>query len=751
MSRLFKAAFLGFLIGIVGVVVSFFHFAHDIEENAGLGLLFKLRGVRKALSDVVVVSIDRESSEHLDVSDNPDRWPRSLHARLVENLAREGAQVITFDVYFIEPHSAEEDNSFAEAIKKARNVVLAEPLRAKEVPPSDIGGSYTGEHRIVKIVKPIAPLSQSAVATAPFVLPRMPVKVNQYWTFQTGAGDSPTFPVVAFQLYALRAYDEFVRLLERVSPNQAGKLPRDAGTAIKARGAVRFIRDIREIFESDPLIPKKMLEELEHSDLVTSDGNKYRLLKSLIKMYGGANRRYLNYYGPPRTLATMPFYQALRLREDAGSDKQIDLKGKAVFVGLSEVLLTEKEDSYYTVFSQANGVFVSGVEIAATAFSNLLEDAPVKPISSHYYVLMILAWGILVGVICRMTATVVAALGTVGLSILYLIAAEYQFKADGTWYPVAIPLFLQTPLGFFGAVLWNYFETNKERQNIRRALGYYVPNEVVHQLARNVVDMKRGGQTVYGACLFTDAAGYTTLSETMGPGELSDVMHKYFEAIFEPVKQNGGLVVDLKGDSILAIWKASRPEAALRKQACHAALGVAKAVSQFNQSFETLKLRTRVGVHAGEIFLGNIGAGDHYEYGPTGDTVNTASRMDGLNKYLGTEILVSEEVIHELDGFLTREVGRFRLKGKAQALVVHELFCCMEESEEKQKKACAIFSEALRAFRRQSWDEAKEKFHQAIQNSETDGPAHFYINLCEQHKKNPPEGAWEGVIPVEEK
>jgi len=751
MSRLFKAAFLGFLIGIVGVVVSFFHFAHDIEENAGLGLLFKLRGVRKALSDVVIVSIDRESSEHLNVSDNPDRWPRSLHARLVENLAREGAQVITFDVYFIEPHSAEEDNSFGEAIKKARNVVLAEPLRAKEVPPSDIGGSYTGEHRIVTIVKPIAPLSQSAVATAPFVLPRMPVKVNQYWTFQTGAGDSPTFPVVAFQLYALRAYDEFVRLLERVSPNQAGKLPRDAGTAIKARGAVRFIRDIRHIFESDPLIPNKMLEELEHSDLVTSDGNKYRLLKSLVKMYGGANRRYLNYYGPPRTLATMPFYQALRLREDAGSDKQIDLKGKAVFVGLSEVLLTEREDSYYTVFSQANGLFVSGVEIAATAFSNLLEDAPVKPISSHYYVLMILAWGILVGVVCRTAATGVAALGTVGMSILYLIAAEYQFKADGTWYPVAIPLFLQTPLGFFGAVLWNYFETNKERQNIRRALGYYVPNEVVHQLAGNVVDMKRGGQTVYGACLFTDAAGYTTLSETMGPGELSDVMHKYFEAIFEPVKQNGGLVVDLKGDSILAIWKAARPEAALRKQACHAALGVAKAVSQFNQSFETLKLCTRVGVHAGQIFLGNIGAGDHYEYGPTGDTVNTASRMDGLNKYLGTEILVSEEVIHELDGFLTREVGRFRLKGKAQALVVHELFCRMEESEEKQKKACAIFSEALRAFRRQSWDEARETFHQAIQNSETDGPARFYINLCEQYKKNPPEGAWEGVIPVEEK
>lgn len=540
MSRLFRAAFLGFLIGTVGVVASFFHFAHDIEEDAGLGLLFKLRGVRKAPSDVVVVSIDRESSDHLRVSDNPDRWPRSLHARLVEKLAREGAEVITFDLYFLDPRSAKEDNSLAEAIRKARNVVLAEPLKSREVPSSDISESYAREHTLVEILKPIPLLSQSAVATAPFVLPRLPVKVNQYWTFQTGAGDSPTFPVVAFQLYALRVYDEFVRLLEKVSPNHAGKLPRDADTAIKTRGTVRFIRDIREIFETDPSIAQKMVETLDQSGLVAIDGNNYRLLKSLIKMYASANRRYLNYYGPPRTLSTIPYYKVLLLGEGSGGDKPLDLKGKAVFVGLSEIFLTEKRDSFYTVFSQANGVFISGVEIAATAFSNLLEDTPVKPINSQSYILIILAWGILVGVICRMAATVVAALAIVALSLLYFFAAESQFAADGTWYPVVIPLFVQTPLGFFGALLWNYFELNRERQNLRKVLGYYAPNEVVDELAKNIIDLKRGDQTVYGACLFTDAAGYTTLSERMAVRELNEFIGKYHKTMSEQVKQNGG-------------------------------------------------------------------------------------------------------------------------------------------------------------------------------------------------------------------
>ena len=100
-----------------------------------------------------------------------------------------------------------------------------------------------------------------------------------------------------------------------------------------------------------------------------------------------------------------------------------------------------------------------------------------------------------------------------------------------------------------------------------------MPDEVVDQLVRNIADMKRSGQTVYGACLFTDAAGYTSLSETMNPRELRDFMHKYFEVVFEPIRQNGGLVLDLEGDSILAIWKGARPEPALRQTSLPCRLG----------------------------------------------------------------------------------------------------------------------------------------------------------------------------------
>lgn len=751
LTRLLKALPLGVAIAITGLVVSFFPLAHDLEEDIGLGLLFKMRGPRQPPSEAIVVSIDKESADQLKIPENPDKWPRSLHARLVDALTKAGAAVVTFDVHFLESRSDKDDRQFAVALATAGNVVLSDPMTAREIAASPYGGTNGQEHSIIKIIKPLALLADSAVATAPFVLPRIPFKVNQYWTFQSAGALSPppTFPVVAYQLYCAPVYDDFVRLLERTRPNLSGKLPLSLDGPIKSKGVGKLMRDIKDLFESDPALGGAMIDAMQRSDSV--DGKAKSLLTTLVKLYGDSNRRYVNYYGPPHTVTTIPYYRALQLGESKGDGKFPDIKGKAVFIGLSERILAERKDSFYTVFSQANGVFIGGVEIAATAFLNMLEDSPVKPLGSYAYIALILLWGLLVGTISRASSILIGLLTIGGLSALYLVGAHFRFGADGSWQPIVVPLLVQSPLAFVGGVLWNYVETNKERQQIRKALAYYVPDEVVDQLAKNMVDIKSSGQMVYGACLFADVAGYTTLSEKMTPQQLSDLMHRYFEATFEPVKKHGGLVVNLKGDSFLAIWKSPREDDNLRKQACLAALDVAKAVRQFNDKAENLNLPTRVGVHAGQIFLGNIGAGDHYEYGPTGDTVNTASRIDGLNKQLGTDVLVTAETIDQVQGLVARELGKFMLKGKAQPTVVYELLSRVEEADEMQKEVCAIFAEGLAAFRQRLWDEAAAKFQVLRSNFGADGPAVFYLNLCEQYRISLPQENWDGVIVLEEK
>jgi adenylate cyclase len=750
-SRLLKPVILGLFVGIVGIIAGLFPLSLSLDENVGLDFLFKLRGQRQAPSDVVLVSIDKESSEHLNLPDNPDKWPRSIHARLVENLVREGAKVIAFDIHFLEPRVAEDDNLFAKAIQNAGNVVLCEPLKAKEIPLSNKGGSNVDVHSIVKIVKPLDLFSDPAAATAPFVLPRIPFKVNQYWTFQTGAGDSPTLPVVVLQLFNLHVYEDFIHLLEKVSPDQAAKLPRDPNTIIRTKNVKGLIRNIREIFESEPWIADRMLKELKDSNTSAANGKRYQMVKSLINLYQGPNSRYINYYGPPQTITTIPYYQALQLRNGVVGEKKIDVKDKAVFVGLSEILLAERKDSFYTVFSQANGIFISGVEIAATAFSNLMEDNPLRSQSLRFLILMILFWGILLGAICRMSTIVVSAMSVIGLSVLYLLLAKYQFKTYDSWYPFVIPLFFQAPLAFFGAVVWNYIDTNKERQNIKQAFEHYLPKDVVNHLAKDIAYIQTGSKVVYGICLYTDAEHYTTLSETMEPAELGKFMNRYYGTMFKPVKQHSGFVSGVIGDSMLALWVSASSEATLRDKACLAALDIKKELQLFDRSTDDVKLKTRIGLHCGQILLGHIGALDHYEYTPMGDIVNTASRIESLNKQLGTGLLVSDEMIHQLNGFLTREVGKFRLAGKIKPVVIHELLGLKEGADEKLRKGCEIFDEALSAFRRQSWDDAREKFSQSLEKLGEDGPSRFYIKLCEEYKQNPLQEQWDGVVRMEKK
>ena len=199
---------------------------------------------------------------------------------------------------------------------------------------------------------------------------------------------------------------------------------------------------------------------------------------------------------------------------------------------------------------------------------------------------------------------------------------------------------------------------------------------------------------------------------------------------------------------MLAIWAVAQPDAVLRKQACLAALDIASAARRFMQSASPWQIPTRIGVHAGAMLLGNVGALNHYEYRAVGDIVNTASRIEGLNKYLDTRILVSEEVLYQLSGFLTRELGTFLFVGKSQPLVIHELLCRLEEATEQQRRLCALFAEALGAYRRQAWEEAIEKFYDMLTHDgdKADGPALFYVKLCEQYREHPPVEAWNGVV-----
>jgi adenylate cyclase len=540
--------------------------------------------------------------------------------------------------------------------------------------------------------------------------------------------------------------------LKEFVPTQTYALPQNKVEILKSKRLEKLVRVLRNILREKPLIAEKMLVKTQQWSGQGTESREIRILKSLIKMYKSPDSHFLNYYGPPTTINTVPYYQILQTRkEPTPKAKTFDLKGKAVFVGLSERFQLEQKDGFYTVFSQSNGVDLSGVEIAATAFANLLEDRPLRRFPIHTEAVFILLCGLILGFLCRIFSPGISAACVIGLSITYLTTAHFQFKNSANWYPIVLPLFFQAPLAFFGSLLWRYSDTNKERKRIRNALGYYLPDKVADQLAKKIRDLTEENQLVHGVCLFTDAGRYTELSEAIAPDELSNFMRKYFEAIFKPVRDHGGIVIDIKGDSMLALWETTVDDFENKKRACLAALDISKAVERFNQSSGNRPLAIRIGVHSGRIMLGNVGALDHYEYRPTGDPVNTASRLEGLNKTLKTEILVSADVLDEVNGFLDRRLGNFLLSGKKNPTAVCELVCLLEAATEQQKSLCDIFSEGLSAYFERRWDEAVDCFQECLKIHGKDGPAEFYINRCEQYKKNPPGEKWDGLVCLDKK
>ncbi len=727
----------------------------DLEENVALDFLFNQRPQAVPPNNVMLVSIDKTAAQQLGLANDPSIWPRELHARLIDRLAAAGVEVIVFDVFFHHPKTSEHDARLAQAMREAGNVVIFARLQ-REKQTLEGGGEYNLE----SLLLPLPIFQQAAVASAPFALPKVPIKVNQFWTFHTSAGGHPSMPTVALELYAVQDHASLFKILAGVAPQQAAALQASLGDLAQGERIVQ----IRTFFKQQTAITQALLEILRESPGQITDSEINRRLQALLAMYLGPERRYLNFYGPPRSIPTWSYGEVL----SATAEQLVSFKDKVVFVGFSEERQPEQKDNFYTVFSQTSGLDLSGVEIAATAFANLAaprSTSILAPLSTSFlaqrpaqqslrlpdpivYIVIIISFGLLLAWLSRLPSTsvfVVVSLLTAGF---YTLASVQLFASSAIWLPLFVPVLLQTPLALFIGVLWRYRQLNRERGRIRQAFGYYLPGHVVENLARSSQHLKALSERMFGVCMATDAAQYTQLAESLEPEELSACMNDYYERLFKPVRAHGGIISDVVGDAMLAIWSAHQEESRLRRQACEAALAALR-IGQ--ESAPDVVLQTRIGLHAGEIMLGNIGALDHYEYRAVGDIVNTASRIEGLNKQLGTALLVSDAVLSGLEGFVSRELGTFRMAGKQKAIVIHELLGRQGDCDQQQLRLCECFAEGLRAYQSHDWQMATDCFQQTFEFSSGDGPSHYYLERCKLHAQKMLPLPQNGVIVMQKK
>jgi adenylate cyclase len=228
----------------------------------------------------------------------------------------------------------------------------------------------------------------------------------------------------------------------------------------------------------------------------------------------------------------------------------------------------------------------------------------------------------------------------------------------------------------------------------------------------------------------TDAEGYTGVAEGMDPPRLVELVNRYFRELFAAVLDNHGIVVDVKGDGILAVWTSEAPDGVLRARVCAACLEILDAAERFNRSSPARRLPTRIGVDFGPIALANVGAFARYEYRAVGDTVNTSSRLEQLNKRLGTRLLVSEQLAEGVDGYLFRDLGGFVLRGKRSRVRVLELVGERARVSREQRVLCRHFAVALEAYEGGRLDEARLHFSALRARFPEDGATRFFLERC---------------------
>jgi adenylate cyclase len=458
---------------------------------------------------------------------------------------------------------------------------------------------------------------------------------------------------------------------------------------------------------------------------------------------------YINYYGPSGTLPSVSFSKALEGTEIATNF----FENKMVFVGarLFTKYSGERKDEYPTPFSYLNPdtPFTGGVEIQATAFLNLLRNERLIRFPVAVEVPLIVLCGLLAGfglTLLRPMASSLAALALAfgAASINYLMFAHFH-----RWFAWEIIVLAQLPIAWIFSVAVNSVQLYVEKQKVEQSLSLYLSPKLVKKFAKNPKLLKPGAEKQLLTILFSDIASFTNISEGMDSDELARLMNDYFQmAVHNCIHATDGTVVKYIGDAIFAFWNAPDLQTDHSYRACEAALRFRDQPPQYMNGRELI---TRIGLHTGVANVGNFGSQTRVDYTALGENINLASRMEGLNKYLGTRVLITADT-QQVAGskIITRYLGLFRLKGFEKAVGVHELTGRVEQ-EAESRELRERFARALAVLAAKDFAAAEAAFHRVLEISPKDGPSKFYLEQIEDLRAAALPADWKGEITLKDK
>jgi class 3 adenylate cyclase/CHASE2 domain-containing sensor protein len=470
--------------------------------------------------------------------------------------------------------------------------------------------------------------------------------------------------------------------------------------------------------------------------------------------------RWLNYAGPPPDPAhpgaapAIPSCGASDIMNGAVPgflrDKVVVVGAKPGMVGAAAGL-----DLFSTPFHRidlrGDLPLMSGVEIQATVLANLLRQNWLVRSAPRHDNWLIAITGVLAGLAFTRLRPVHAILCAPLCMVLLVVLGTLVMHYQRVWFPWSVAAFIQIPV----ALVWGtaahfcierFFRVKlgEEQLKIREAFSKYLSPQMLERLTAEDFQMRVGGEKIQGAMMFTDLENFTNMCERVAdPERIVATLNDYFERTTCHIFDHDGVVIKFIGDAIFAAWGAPihEPEAALK-----AARAAWRLFQSDKMVVDGVALKTRIGVHYGEVVAGNIGSARRVDYTLIGDAVNLAARLESLNKTLGTHILISEEVSQRLGGeFRTRKVGHFKVKGRNEVTVIHELLGPAAQPEVPEW--IQLYHQALDALAANDPKQARALFNATIASrGQEDGPSRFFLG-----RLNIGEPTRNGVVEMTEK
>ena len=315
--------------------------------------------------------------------------------------------------------------------------------------------------------------------------------------------------------------------------------------------------------------------------------------------------------------------------------------------------------------------------------------------------------------------------------------------------PVFYPSLLIISFGITrGFVEWiNSRRLATETQN---AFSRFISADIVSQIVNNPDAIKPGGEKKELTVMFTDIAGFTSISEKLDADALTELMNSYLDEMTKILFKNGGTLDKYIGDAIMGFWNhpTTMEDHATRAVTC--AIEMQKKLKEMRERWIAQglpKVEMRAGINTGTCMVGFIGSKIQMNFTCLGDNVNLASRLEGANKAYGTFIMISEPVKKQLNPYLfsTRFLDFLAVKGKNEPVLVYEVRGWQnEETQVWKEKAGELYHQGIDKYLAREWDKAIESFEEVLKLVPDDAPSKVYIERCKHFKQEPPEANWDG-------